>query len=122
MNTLPTDLLKIISQYKTEIDHSTKLKKSLKKIKAIDYKIETKSFEWLREHLMLEVNHNDTSDLLRLRNTTIRKRSGNYKEVNYYWYGNLTMVQLDKYYNTTMYELEEESTNNIKYTNVPLTD
>ena len=121
MNTLPTELLKIISQYKTEIDHSTKLKKSLKKIKAIDYKIETKSFEWLRQHLILDENHNDMADIYRLRNTTIRKRNGNYKEVHYYWYGNLTMVQLDKHYNTTIYELEEETTNNIKYTNVSLT-
>ena len=122
MDTLPTDLLKIISQYKTEIDHSTKLKKSLDKIKAIDYKIETKSFEWLREHLILEENHQNIIDILRLRHTTIRKRSGKYKQVEYYWYGSLTMVKLDKYYNTTMIELEEETTNNIRYTNVPLTD
>jgi len=122
MDTLPTDLLKIISQYKTEIDHSTKLKKSLKKIKAINYKIETRTFKWIREQLLYEENHGDIDELHRLKDTSYRKLNGNYREVQYYWYGHLTMVKLNQQCEAEIYELEDESGDNTKYTNVPLTD
>jgi len=40
MNTLPIDLLKIISKYKDQIEHLKKFKKSLNVIKSINCKIE----------------------------------------------------------------------------------
>jgi len=55
-----------------------------------------------------------------MRSRSIKKYKN--KTISFYWYGNLTMTITNKYSNTGMYEIEEETINNIKYTNLLLTD
>ena len=113
MNKLPTDLLKIISQYKTEIDHSIKLKKSLDEIKSIEYQILQMPIERILRSLA-EEDQNDFRLILLMRNSSIKEYKN--KTVSFYWYGNLTMT-INK---NEIYEIEEERPNSIKYTNVRL--
>ncbi len=44
MNTLPTDLLKIIQNYKDQIDHSKKFKECLEDITLMSYEIEYEGY------------------------------------------------------------------------------
>ena len=115
MNTLPVELLKIISQYKTEIDHSTKLKKSLDKIKSIEYEIIIMPRERILRAISDE-SHNDFYLIDLLSRSSIKTYKN--KRISFYWYGNLTMTVN----NTEMYEIEDESGYNIRYTNVSLQD
>ena len=115
MNTLPTDLLKIIRDYKIKIDHSIKMKKSFDKIKSIDYLILKMPIKNIINALP-EEDQNDLQLIQLIRSSSIK----NYKNrtISFYWYGNLIMTITDKYNNCEMYEIEEETTNNITYTNV----
>ncbi len=113
MNTLPIDLLKIISQYKTEIDHSTKLKKSLDKVKSIDYKILQMPIDRILR-VLAEEDHDDIQ-LIQLMSVSSIKKYKN-KTTSFYWYGGLTMT----INHLKMYEIEDETGDNIKYTNVTL--